>query len=152
MTTSIRVVRTLHDVIGLKAAVDFYVPDFCSELLGKEPAPENTREHSKVVVGDFTILALQEKRIVGYMICCTSGAGGTYIRSFEVCERRRGEGIGSSMMECLKDLNVYPHVLDCVGNNSLAKKFYKRHGFRTAAIIPNAYGYLLDRHVMRRTR
>lgn len=55
------------------------------------------------------------------------------------------------VVRTLHDVIGLKAAVDCV-TNLLEKKFYKRHGFRTAAIIPNAYGYLLDRHVMRRTR
>lgn len=83
---------------------------------------------------DFSFVALDNNKIVGYILCNKE-----YIVSFAVSNKYRGQGIGSKLLKmCIGKLknNV---KLQVRVNNSVAIKLYQKNGFEIKKTLPNYY-------------
>jgi [ribosomal protein S18]-alanine N-acetyltransferase len=94
--------------------------------------------------GELFLVALQRKRICGYMITCTRADGtGAEVISLAVHPKFRGKGAASALMACsLRRLRrrAVPRVSLMVKlTNHAARRFYEKWGFVKVRFVKRYY-------------
>ena len=117
-----------------------------------------TYEASLCLVQDGTrevYVARDESGLVGFLILCMTGAFVGYIQTVLVHPARRGQGIGSKLLEFGEQriLQESPNVFMCVSSfNHDARRLYERMGY---AVVGELTDYIVRGHseiLLRKTR
>jgi [ribosomal protein S18]-alanine N-acetyltransferase len=91
-------------------------------------------------------LARDEAGLAGFLILCMTGALVGYIQTVLVHPDRRGQGIGSRLVEFAEQriLPEAPNVFMCVSSfNHGARRLYERLGYK---VIGELTDYIVDGH------
>ncbi|MFL5402441.1 MAG: GNAT family N-acetyltransferase [Gemmatimonadales bacterium] len=97
---------------------------------------ERSYEASLQILKDPTrevYVARDGSGLAGFLILCMSGALVGYIQTILVHPDRRGEGLGSKLVEFAEEriLRVSPNIFMCVSSfNHGARRLYERLGYR----------------------
>jgi [ribosomal protein S18]-alanine N-acetyltransferase len=95
-----------------------------------------TYEASLAVIRDPSrevYVARDEGRLAGFLILCMTGAFVGYVQTICIHPDRRGEGLGSKLVEFAEQriLPESPNVFMCVSSfNPNARRLYERLGYR----------------------
>jgi ribosomal-protein-alanine N-acetyltransferase len=134
--------------------------ELCARLMANsEPwlTLGRTYEASLVVLRDPSreIYAAYDRGLAGFVILCMTGAFIGYIQTVLVHPDRRGEGIGSRLLEFAEQriLQESPNVFMCVSSfNYGARRLYDRLGYSTVGELTD---YIVSGHseiLLRKTR
>jgi [ribosomal protein S18]-alanine N-acetyltransferase len=124
----------------------------CARLMaGSEPwlTLGRTFEASLGVLQDPTrevYLAHDSAGLAGFLILCMTGAFVGYIQTVLVHPERRGEGIGSRLLEFAEEriLRQSPNVFMCVSSfNHGARRLYERLGYK---VVGELTDYIVEGH------
>jgi ribosomal protein S18 acetylase RimI-like enzyme len=91
-------------------------------------------------------LAQDETGLAGFLILCMTGAFVGYIQTVCVDPARRGQGLGSMLVEFgeRRILRVSPNVFMCVSSFNLgARRLYERMGYR---VVGELTDYIVQGH------
>jgi ribosomal-protein-alanine N-acetyltransferase len=108
-----------------------------------------TYEASLAVIQDPSrevYVARDEGRLAGFLILCMTGAFVGYIQTICIHPDRRGEGLGSKLVEFAEQriLAESPNVFMCVSSfNSNARRLYERLGYR---VVGELTDYIVQGH------
>lgn len=106
-------------------------------------------EASLDIIGDRSrevYLARDEAGLAGFVILCMTGAFVGYIQTICIDPLRRGQGLGSSLVEFAERriLKVSPNVFMCVSSfNVDAKRLYERLGYK---VVGELTDYIVRGH------
>ena len=98
---------------------------------------------SLAVVQDATrevYLLWEEATIAGFLIICMTGAFVGYIQTVCIHPDRRGQGLGSRLVQFAEEriLSEVPNVFMCVSSfNHAAGRLYERLGYRVVGELPD---------------
>lgn len=101
------------------------------------------------IIGDRTrevYLARDETGLAGFVILCMTGAFVGYIQTVCIAPSRRGQGLGSRLVEFAERriLKVSPNVFMCVSSfNVEAMRLYQRLGYK---IVGELTDYIVRGH------
>jgi ribosomal-protein-alanine N-acetyltransferase len=135
--------------------------ELCARLMaGSEPWQTLGRsyEASLRVVQDTTrevYGAYEGRQLVGFVVLCMTGAFVGFIQTVLVASERRGQGIGSRLLEFAERriLRDSPNIFMCVSSfNHDARRLYKRLGYSTVGELTD---YIVAGHseiLLRKTR
>lgn len=97
-------------------------------------------------LGEAGFLVAQDSRVVGYVVADTVPNHGRplgHVKDLAVQAERRGEGIGSRLLEravaVLDRLGARSVKLEVRAGNDRARALYQRHGFVHRRTVPNYY-------------
>lgn len=93
--------------------------------------------------GCISLVALDEKEIIGCVMVDVLDKPKAWIFFFVVCKSHRKKGVGSQLLQKAekmlpKDNNIL--FVDFEKKDHLAKSFYEKHGFKKQAWIKNWFG------------
>lgn len=91
-------------------------------------------------------LARDDDEIVGFVILCLTGAFVGYIQTICVHPNRRGQGLGSQLVEFAEQriLEEFPNVFMCVSSfNRNAQRLYQRLGYH---VVGELTDYIVPGH------
>jgi [ribosomal protein S18]-alanine N-acetyltransferase len=91
-------------------------------------------------------VARDEGRLAGFLILCMTGAFVGYIQTICIHPDRRGEGLGSKLVEFAEQriLAESPNVFMCVSSfNPDARRLYERLGYR---VVGELTDYIVQGH------
>ena len=91
-------------------------------------------------------VARDEGRLAGFLILCMTGAFVGYIQTICIHPDRRGEGLGSKLVEFAEQriLAESPNVFMCVSSfNPNARRLYERLGYR---VVGELTDYIVQGH------
>jgi [ribosomal protein S18]-alanine N-acetyltransferase len=117
-----------------------------------------TYEDSLRIVQDPTrevYLARDNEGLAGFLILCMTGAFVGYIQTVLVHPDRRGQGIGSRLLEFAEQriLQVSPNAFMCVSSfNHAARRLYERLGY---TVVGELTDYIVEGYseiLLRKTR
>jgi ribosomal protein S18 acetylase RimI-like enzyme len=117
-----------------------------------------TYEESLRILHDPTrevYLARDNTDVAGFLILCMTGAFVGYIQTVLVHPHRRGQGIGSRLVEFAEQriLPESPNVFLCVSSfNHGARRLYERLGYK---VVGELTDYIIEGHseiLLRKTR
>lgn len=98
---------------------------------------------------DVIYVALKNEKVIGFITIKINGVGnvGAYVRMIAVNREYRGTGVGTVLVEYIQNLakqngknNIF---LICSVENSNAKRFYERVGFKQVGILESL---VIDNH------
>jgi ribosomal-protein-alanine N-acetyltransferase len=124
----------------------------CAQLMAEsEPwlTLGRTFEASLSIVQDPTrevYIARDDQGLAGFLILCMSGAFVGYIQTICIHPARRGQGLGSRLVEFAEQriLAESPNVFMCVSSfNRDARRLYERLGYR---VVGELTDYIVDGH------
>jgi ribosomal-protein-alanine N-acetyltransferase len=124
----------------------------CARLMaGSEPwlTLGRSYETSLAVLGDPSrevYLARDKGELAGFLILCMTGAFVGYIQTVLVHPDRRGQGLGSKLVEFAERriLSEFPNVFMCVSSfNEDAHRLYERLGYR---VVGELSDYIVQGH------
>jgi ribosomal-protein-alanine N-acetyltransferase len=124
----------------------------CAHLMaGSEPwlTLGRSYEASLRIVQDSTrelYVARDQGGLAGFLILCMTGAFVGYIQTVLVHPDRRGQGIGSRLLEFAEQriLRESPNVFMCVSSfNHGARRLYERLGYQ---VVGELTDYIVDGH------
>jgi ribosomal protein S18 acetylase RimI-like enzyme len=122
----------------------------CAQLMcGSEPwiTLGRTFEASLAIVRDPTrevYLARDERGVAGFIILCMTGAFVGYIQAICIEPSRRGQGLGSRLIDFAEQRirGVSPNIFMCVSSfNADARRLYQRLGYEVVGELTN---YIVD--------
>lgn len=94
------------------------------------------------------ILAVEESRILGFVLSHHHETHRGHIITLDVIPSARAQGIGSMLMNGVEKrfraAGCYSILLEVAVNNSVAMRFYKRHGFSVLKTLRRYYPGDLD--------
>jgi ribosomal-protein-alanine N-acetyltransferase len=105
--------------------------------------------------GREVYVARDEAGLAGFLILCMTGAFVGYIQTILVHPDRRGQGIGSRLLEFAERriLQESPNVFMCVSSfNHGARRLYERQGY---SVVGELADYIVEGHaeiLLRKTR
>lgn len=108
-----------------------------------------TYEASLAVVQDPSrevYVARDEEELAGFLILCMTGAFVGYIQTICIHPERRGQGLGSRLVEFAEQriLAESPNVFMCVSSfNRDARRLYERLGYR---VVGELTDYIVQGH------
>jgi [ribosomal protein S18]-alanine N-acetyltransferase len=108
-----------------------------------------TFEASLVVVQDPTrevYIARDDAGLAGFVILCMTGAFVGYIQTICIHPDRRGQGLGSRLVQFAEEriLEESPNVFMCVSSfNHDARRLYERLGYR---VVGELTDYIVEGH------
>ena len=85
-------------------------------------------------------VARDEPGVAGFLILCMTGVFVGYIQTVCIDPARRGQGLGSKLVEFAEQriLRVSPNVFMCVSSFNLdAKRLYERLGYKVIGELPD---------------
>jgi [ribosomal protein S18]-alanine N-acetyltransferase len=91
-------------------------------------------------------VARDESGLAGFLILCMTGAFVGYIQTICIAPTRRGQGLGSRLVEFAEQriLQVSPNVFMCVSSFNLdAKRLYERLGYK---VVGELTDYIVRGH------
>jgi len=91
-------------------------------------------------------LARDETGLAGFLILCMTGAFVGYIQTICIAPTRRGQGLGSKLVEFAEQqiLQVSPNVFMCVSSFNLdARRLYERLGYK---VVGELTDYIVRGH------
>jgi len=133
----------------------------CAHLMAtSEPwlTLERTYDASLRIVQDPTrevYVARDEEGLAGFLILCMTGAFVGFIQTVLVHPDRRGQGIGSRLLEFAEQriLRESPNIFMCVSSfNHGARRLYERQGYKVVGELTN---YIVEGYseiLLRKTR
>jgi ribosomal protein S18 acetylase RimI-like enzyme len=109
-----------------------------------------TYEASLAIIRDPTrevfVLRDPQQRLAGFVILCLTGAFVGYIQTICIHADRRGQGLGSRLLEFAERriLSRFPNVFMCVSSfNHDARRLYERLGYR---VVGELTDYIVAGH------
>ena len=106
-------------------------------------------EASLEIVQDRTrevYVARDESGLVGFLVLCMTGAFVGYIQTILVHPNRRGQGLGSKLVQYAEEriLRDSPNIFMCVSSfNANARRLYQRLGYEVVGELSN---YIVNGH------
>ena len=98
--------------------------------------------------GTFTILAEDQKKLLGFLIANHERSGVGHVITIDVDPTRQRKGTGTALMEAaeerLRRAGCKSVLLETAVNNLSALAFYKRHGYSVLKTLPRYYMNSLD--------
>lgn len=91
-------------------------------------------------------LARDEAGLAGFLILCLTGAFVGYIQTIVIAPARRGQGLGSRLVEFAEQriLQVSPNIFMCVSSFNLgARRLYERLGYK---VVGELTDYIVRGH------
>jgi ribosomal-protein-alanine N-acetyltransferase len=143
---------TRNSRLGIARLVAGPEVECCAQLMaGSEPwlTLGRTYEASLRIIQDPTrevYVARDEKGLAGFLILCMTGALVGYIQTVAVQPDRRGQGIGSRLLEFAEEriLQESPNVFMCVSSfNHDAQRLYERLGYK---VVGELTDYIVAGH------
>ena len=96
----------------------------------------------------FTILAEDQKKLLGFLIADGDRRGFGHIITIDVDPKQQRRGIGTALIEAaesrLERAGCKSVLLETAVNNLSALSFYKRHGYSVLKTLPRYYMNSLD--------
>jgi ribosomal protein S18 acetylase RimI-like enzyme len=141
--------RVTLAIVRLVTEVD---AEACARLMASsEPwlTLGRTYEASLAIVRDparEVYLARDDGGLVGFLILCLTGAFVGYIQTICIRPERRGQGLGSRLVEFAEQriLRDFPNVFMCVSSfNRDARRLYERLGYQ---VVGELTDYIVQGH------
>lgn len=113
-------------------------PQWAAELLAKSFDERRDALIVKAGAGLLVLLATVPGRDLGYCVSTVTAGGQGEVDSLFVVPAHRGLGIGHALMsrtmEWFGEQSARPIVVDLMGGNEAAQRFYVRHGFHPRTV------------------
>ena len=96
------------------------------------PSPPTRETHLEILRRSaYVVLALEGKRVVGFVTAISDGVLSAYIPLLEVTPEFQGQGIGRGLMEHMKKLLEGLYMVDILCDDDV-EPFYQKLGFTPA--------------------
>jgi ribosomal protein S18 acetylase RimI-like enzyme len=119
----------VSDTIDYVESIDGIGPEHLHGFFVGWPSPPTPEQHVAILRGsDHVVLALEGKRVVGFVTAIGDGVLSAYIPLLEVLPDYRGRGIGRELMQRVLDHLQGLYMVDLCCDADL-EPYYARLGF-----------------------